>query len=121
MSDTAPSTPRIVPGAPPPSKSQKKKRRAKAGGKPEDSPAAGSVSIPDTTSASLTDTAPAPADIAAGSVAEELIAHPSVNGDVEHSTPGASHSSIDHKSSPVVEIIHKRFKATAKKIVCHDF
>ncbi|KAI0321068.1 hypothetical protein OF83DRAFT_1101401 [Amylostereum chailletii] len=112
MSDTAPSTPRIVPGAPPPapsSKSQKKKRKT-AKSEKADSPAVTSVAIPDTISAALVDKAPAPADIAKGAVANDLVAHPPVNGDSQPSTESG------HKQSPVVEMIHKRLKATAKKI-----
>jgi hypothetical protein len=124
MTDTAPSTPRIVPGAPPPStatKSQRKKRRtAGKGGKLEDSPAVSSVAIPDTTSAALTETAPAPSDIAAGAVADELVAHPPVNGDTAAGAtpvPEPEPSIPDFKPSPIVEMLQKRIKATGKKIV----
>lgn len=95
---------RIVPGAPPPlalSKNQKKRRRAK---KPEggDSPV---VEIPDSATAALVETAPETADIEQGSVAPELLAQPE---------PSALE--IDLKPSPIVELINKRLKATAKKI-----
>ncbi|KZV70669.1 hypothetical protein PENSPDRAFT_651261 [Peniophora sp. CONT] len=109
---TAPSTPRVVPGAPPPaiSKSQAKKRRKAA---------TASVALPDSTAAALTEKAPEPTDIAAGTVADELVAQPSVNGDLAAASPATPAVGVDadgRKPGAVEELITKRIKATSKKI-----
>jgi hypothetical protein len=98
---------RVVPGAPPPtplSKSQKKKRKAKKTGDAEE------LTIPDSASAALIEKAPEPVDVQEGAVAPELVAKvepPSTTPEEE----------ISYKPSPIVELINKRLKATAKKIV----
>lgn len=111
---TAPSTPRVVPGAPPSiSKSQAKKRRK----------ANASVALPDSTAAALTEKAPEPTDIAAGAVADELVAQPPVNGDAAAAaeaspvTPAGPVDAEARKPGAVEELITKRIKATSKKIV----
>ncbi|KAF5348723.1 hypothetical protein D9758_006791 [Tetrapyrgos nigripes] len=100
-----PTTQRIIPGAPPPSalsKSQlKKKRKTKA--KADDSEAP--VSIPDTTSAALVEKAPEPEEVKKGAVAPELVAQPE---------PPVRKEA---KSSPIVELVNKRIKATNKKLM----
>jgi hypothetical protein len=102
------STVRIVPGALPPvlSKTQKKKRRTNKP-KTADSPAEGSVIIPDATSAALVERAPEQAHLREGTVAPELVA-PSEAPTFDDPT---------FRSSPVVEILQKRLKALNKKIV----
>ncbi|KAF8070001.1 hypothetical protein FPV67DRAFT_1485758 [Lyophyllum atratum] len=103
-------TQRIVPGAPPPaplSKSQKKKRKAK---KPTESTPDSPVVIPDAISAALVEEAPDAADVREGSVAPELVAQ------VEPQTPILPEEELLLKPSPIVELIHKRLKATTKKI-----
>ncbi|TFY65892.1 hypothetical protein EVG20_g5196 [Dentipellis fragilis] len=112
---------RIVPGAPPPalaSKSAKKKRKA---GKPKgefDSPALTPVSIPDAASAALIDHAPQPSDIREGSVAESLLVQPPETATANGSGNGLSSAVEDpnRKTSPIVEIVSKKLKATTKKI-----
>ncbi|KAJ8592716.1 hypothetical protein M405DRAFT_812294 [Rhizopogon salebrosus TDB-379] len=101
------STVRIVPGALPPvlSKTQKKKRRTNKP-KTADSPAEGSVIIPDATSAALVERAPEQAHLREGAVAPELVA-PSEAPTFDDPT---------FRSSPVVEILQKRLKALNKKI-----
>jgi len=104
-------TQRIVPGAPPPApltKSQKKKRKAK---KPTESTPDSPVAIPDAISAALVEEAPDAADVREGSVAPELVAQ------VEPQTPILPEEEMLLKPSPIVELIHKRLKATTKKIV----
>lgn len=102
-------TTRLVPGAPPPtplSKSQKKRRKGKAA-ESEDSP----VAIHDPTSAALVETAPDAKDVQKGAIAPSLVARQ------DSSAPTHSDESTV-KPSPIVELIHKRLRATAKKIVC---
>ncbi|KAG1864054.1 hypothetical protein C8R48DRAFT_707729 [Suillus tomentosus] len=99
---------RVVPGALPPmsqAKTQKKKRRSHKP-KTADSPAEGSVIIPDATSAAPVDRAPEEADVKEGTVAPELVA-PSEAPTFDDFTP---------KSSPVVELLQKRLKAMNKKM-----
>jgi len=99
---------RIVPGAPPPApltKNQKKKRKGK--GKSDQDEAA---SIPDTTSAALIEKAPEPSDIQEGAVAPELIAR-------SESQAPIPEDDLLLKLSPIVDLVHKRLKATTKKIV----
>lgn len=107
-----PTTQRIVPGAPPPtplSKSQKKKRKTKV--KSADPIAEAPVSIPDATSAALIEKSPETSDVKEGFVAPELLAQPEIKA-----TP-VLEEEISLKPSPLVELIHKRLKATGKKIV----
>lgn len=118
---------RFVPGAPPPaplSKSQKKKRKGK---KPTD-PATGAtpgdlspVSIPDATSAALTEKAPEPSDIQQGHVAEELVDTSGPVPQVEPKVPILPEEEVLLKPSPIVDLIHKRLKATTKKIASTHF
>ncbi|KAL0956683.1 hypothetical protein HGRIS_002811 [Hohenbuehelia grisea] len=94
---------RVVPGAPPPaplSKNQKKKRKTKAKG---DDGVDAPVAVPDSTSAALIEKAPEIEDVKEGSVAPELVAQPLDDDDLL-------------KSSPIVELVNKRFRATNKKI-----
>jgi hypothetical protein len=114
MSDTP--TQRYVPGAPPPvpaSKSSKKKRKPVKGGRSEDSPALSSVAIPDSTSADLIEKAPGASDIKDGTVADSLLADPNTANGIPSGPP----PSDEAKHSPIVDLIHKRIKATTKKIV----
>ena len=103
------STVRIVPGAPPPdpSKMQKKKRRANKP-KTAESPAEGSVVLPDATPAMVVEQSSEQANLKEASVAPE------------HVAPSEAPTFDDPilKSSPVVEILQKRLKALNKKIVC---
>ncbi|RDB16820.1 hypothetical protein Hypma_002371 [Hypsizygus marmoreus] len=104
-------TQRFVPGAPPPvalSKSQKKKRKGK---KPADESTPDSpVAVPDAVSAALIEQAPEASDIREGSVAAELVAQPEVQA-----SP-LPEEEVLLKPSPIVDLIHKRLKATTKKI-----
>jgi hypothetical protein len=114
MSDTPPQ--RYVPGAPPPVpalKSSKKKRKPAKGGRSEDSPALSSVALPDSTSAALIENAPGASDIKDGVVADGLLADPNTANGVPSGLP----ASDEAKHSPIVDLIHKRIKATSKKIV----
>jgi hypothetical protein len=89
-------TQRIVPGAPPPaplSKSQRKKRKAKSKPGDLDAPAEHELT-------------PELPDINEGSVTAQVM-------EPEVQIP----ESLELKSSPIVELINKRLKATAKKIV----
>ncbi|KAG1807659.1 uncharacterized protein BJ212DRAFT_1386334 [Suillus subaureus] len=99
---------RVVPGALPPmsqAKTQKKKRRSNKP-KTADSPAEGSVIVPDTTSAAQIDRAPEEADVKEGTVAPELAAP----------SEAPTFDDLTTKSSPVVELLQKRLKALNKKI-----
>ncbi|KAJ7218099.1 hypothetical protein GGX14DRAFT_439752 [Mycena pura] len=101
------STVRIVPGAPPPkelSKAARKKRKTKPKAEPSTS------DVLESSSASLIEKAPTVADIQEGAVAPELVAQPE-----PEALPVAEEES-GLKSSPIVELIHKRLKATTKKI-----
>ncbi|KAG0703238.1 hypothetical protein DFH29DRAFT_829375, partial [Suillus ampliporus] len=101
----APITVRVVPGAVPPvplSKTQKKKRRSNKP-KTADSPAEGSVIIPDATSAAPVDRAPEEAK--EGTVAPELVAP----------SEAPTFDDLTSRSSPVVELLQKRLKALNKK------
>jgi hypothetical protein len=103
---------RIVPGAPPPaplSKSQKKKRKAKV--KPTEPSADTSVVIPDSISAALIEKAPETSAIPEGVIAAELVIQP------EPKAPQLPDEEALLKPSPIVDLIHKRLKATSKKIV----
>ncbi|GLB45084.1 hypothetical protein LshimejAT787_1901620 [Lyophyllum shimeji] len=82
---------RIIPGAPPPHRY---------------SP----VAIPDATSAALVEQAPDAADIGEGSVAPDLVAQ------TEPEVPPLPAEEVLLKPSPIVELVHKRLKATTKKI-----
>lgn len=100
---------RIVPGAPPPaplSKAQKKKRKAKAkSAEPGDAP------TPEATSAPPTEKTPEPPETQEAALAPEVIA-PS---DSQMSL--LPEEEVFLKPSPIVDLIHKRVKATTKKIV----
>ncbi|KAF8198121.1 hypothetical protein BJ912DRAFT_953159 [Pholiota molesta] len=99
---------RIVPGAPPPtpiSKSAKKKRRAKGKSEHEDSPAgveAGSVTRTERTpeAPEVKETTPAPEPIAQS----------------ESQGIPIPEEDVLLKPSPIVDLVHKRLKATTKKI-----
>ena len=97
---------RVVPGAPPPtplSKTQKKKRKAKAkSAEPGDTPA-----VPETTSVVLAEKTPEPET----ALAPEPVTHS------ESQTSLLPEEEILLKPSPIVDLIHKRLKATTKKIV----
>lgn len=114
---------RFVPGAPPPaplSKSQKKKRKGK---KPSDATPGdiSPVSIPDATSAALTEKAPELSDIQQGNVAEELVDTSGPVPQVEPKVPILPEEEVLLKPSPIVDLIHKRLKATTKKIASIRF
>ncbi|KAG1735096.1 uncharacterized protein EDB91DRAFT_1145196 [Suillus paluster] len=99
---------RIVPGASPAvslAKTQKKKRRSNKP-KTADSPAEGSVILPEATSATLVDRAPEEADVKEGTVAPEVVAP----------SEAPTFDDLTTRSSPVVELLQKRLKALNKKI-----
>ncbi|KAL4248469.1 hypothetical protein ABKN59_007865 [Abortiporus biennis] len=109
MSETSAAAQRIVPGAPPPapiSKTQKKKRKTGTKKSSEHD----EVSVPDAQSAALIDEAPSTKDITEGHVAPELIVDTQGTG---ATTPLLS---ANPKTSPLVEMLNKRLKATNKKI-----
>lgn len=107
----APSTPRVVPGAPPPaplSKSQKKKR--KGGAKTKEESEAGSHVAAETTAATpIEEKAAVENDVKEELVAPQLAVQPS-EGDAV--TPVG-----DHRATPIVDMLNKRLKANSKKIV----
>ncbi|KAF9227464.1 hypothetical protein BS17DRAFT_695297 [Gyrodon lividus] len=108
MVDTA-SNSRIVPGAPPsiaPSKSQRKKRKTGNKSKTPDSPAEGSVVIPDATSPVLAEKAPEEDDVKEGNVAPELVA----------ASEAPTYDEVSPKPSPVIELLQKRMRTLNKKI-----
>jgi len=97
---------RIVPGAPPPtplSKTQKKKRKAKA---PGDAPA-----TIDSPSVAISEKTPEPAEVQESTPAPE-----SLTRSESHATP-LPEEDVLLKPSPIVDLVHKRLKATTKKIV----
>ncbi|KAF8800281.1 hypothetical protein BYT27DRAFT_7200473 [Phlegmacium glaucopus] len=98
---------RIVPGAPPPtplSRTQKKKRKAKAkSAEPgDDTPA-----VPET---ALAEKTPGPSEPQDGVLAPEAITHS------YSQTSLLPEEEVLLKPSPIVDLIHKRLKATTKKI-----
>ena len=123
MSDVAPPTQRIIPGAPPPaplSKSQQKKKRKVAGTKRPDSADGPDVVSPK--DAALIDHAPTadhtdpsllvfPEEAAAAAAASEMAAEiaPSIIEPILANSP--------KKTSAVVELVNKRYRALTKKIV----
>ena len=112
----SPTTPtvRIVPGAPPPaplSKSQKKKRKGgakKSSDQPEEAAA-----VADAHAAALIDHAPSNNEVKEGSVAPELVVR------TDSTAPGSSGGlgAEEPKSSPIVDMLNKRLKASQKKLV----
>ncbi|KAJ7084352.1 hypothetical protein B0H15DRAFT_939982 [Mycena belliarum] len=98
---------RIVPGAPPPKElsksSTRKKRKTKSKTEPD------TPDVLESSSAALIEKAPEPAEIQDGALAPELVVQP------EPSAPSPE-DDILLKPSPIVELIHKRLKATSKKI-----
>ncbi|KAJ7783094.1 hypothetical protein B0H16DRAFT_1297286 [Mycena metata] len=98
---------RIVPGAPPPkelSKSARKKRKTK-------SKAEATTPVLESSSAALIDKAPEASEIQAGAIAPELVVQPE-----PEAAPVAAEEDLVLKPSPIVDLIHKRLKATSKKI-----
>lgn len=99
-------TPRTVPGAPPPtplSKTQKKKRKAKAkSAEPGDA-----LAVPE----ALTEKSPELSGPHETTLAPEAIAQ----SDSQMSL--LPEEEVLLKPSPIVDLIHKRLKATTKKIV----
>ena len=96
---------RIVPGAPPPtplSKTQKKKRKAKA-----KSAEAADAAVPEP----LTERTPEPSESQEAALAPEVINHS------ESQMSLLPEEEVLLKPSPIVDLIHKRLKATTKKIV----
>ena len=96
---------RIVPGAPPPaplSKTQKKKRKAKA---PGDAPA--TIDSPVTVSEKTPELT---------EVQESTLAPESLTRSESHAT-ALPEEDVLLKPSPIVDLVHKRLKATTKKIV----
>ncbi|KAJ7497260.1 hypothetical protein FB451DRAFT_1210646 [Mycena latifolia] len=97
---------RIVPGAPPPkeiSKSARKKRKPKS--KTETS----TPDVLESSSAALIEKAPEASEIQEGALAPELVVQPEPEAPV-------TEEEILLKPSPIVDLIHKRLKATSKKI-----
>src|SRR6266508_3362341 len=118
MTDTTVVQQRLVPGAPPPvalSKSQKKRRRAKgASGKSEHEQ--DEVSSPTTGPASAT---PVP-DATFAEKAQEALDTQEAPESVSRSgsqAPLLAEEDLLLKPSPIVDLMNKRLKATAKKIV----
>jgi hypothetical protein len=123
MSDAAPPAQRIVPGAPPPtplSKSQQKKKRKVAGAKRPDGSDGPDVASPK--DAALIDHAPttdntdpsllAPSEeVAAAAAASEKVA------DIAPSIIDPILANAPKKTSAVVELVNKRYRALTKKIV----
>lgn len=123
MSDAAPPSQRIVPGAPPPtplSKSQQKKKRKVAGGKRPDGSDGPDVASPK--DAALIDHIPSvdhtdpslfapPEESAVAAAASEMVANiaPSIIEPILINAP--------KKTSAVVELVNKRYRALTKKIV----
>ena len=101
---------RIVPGAPPPtplSKTQKKKRKVKAkSAEPGDASA-----LPEATSAAPTEKTPESPEIREPTLAPDVIAQ----SDSQMSL--LPEEEVLLKPSPIVDLIHRRLKATTKKIV----
>jgi len=96
---------RIIPGAPPPtplSKTQKKKRKAKG---PGDAPAMTDPSV------AVGEKTPEPTE-----VQENTLAPESITRSESHATP-LPEEDVLLKPSPIVDLVHKRLKATTKKIV----
>jgi hypothetical protein len=102
---------RIVPGAPPPtplSKTQKKKRKAKAkSAEPSDVP-----TVPEATSAALTEKTPESSE-----PQEATLLAPEVIAQSDSQMSLLPEEEVLLKPSPIVDLIHKRLKATTKKIV----
>lgn len=103
---------RIVPGAPPPtplSKNQKKKRKTKPknGEVTADSP----IVAPDTISAAVSEKAVEISDI------QETTPAPEPSAQLESEAVPVPEDDLLVKLSPIVDLIHKRLKATTKKIV----
>ncbi|KIK90800.1 hypothetical protein PAXRUDRAFT_831373 [Paxillus rubicundulus Ve08.2h10] len=101
---------RVVPGAPPsitPSKSQRKKRKTGSKNKTPESPAEGSVAIPDATSPDLIETAPEEND-----AKEENVVVP----ELVPASEAPTYDEVSPKHSPVIELLHKRMRALNKKI-----
>jgi hypothetical protein len=99
---------RIVPGAPPPtplSKSQKKKRKAVTKSKTETEEST-VLEGPESQSATPAEKPASQSDVKEGSVTNEVAEPDSQAFDEE----------FDLKPSPIVDLIHKRLKATTKKI-----
>jgi hypothetical protein len=128
MSDAAPPAQRIVPGAPPPtplSKSQQKKKRKVAGAKRPDGSDGPDVASPNVASpkdAALIDHVPTadhtdpsllapPEEGAIAAAASEMVASiaPSIIEPILINAP--------KKTSAVVELVNKRYRALTKKIV----
>ncbi|KAG6378052.1 hypothetical protein JVT61DRAFT_13733 [Boletus reticuloceps] len=108
MAETAPAT-RLVPGAPPPvaqSKSQRKKRKTGTKSKTPESPAEGSVTIPDAPCAALADSAPNEIDLKEDNTVPEPAA----------ASEAPTHDDVNPKCSPVIELVQKRMRALNKKI-----
>ncbi|KAJ7188310.1 hypothetical protein C8R46DRAFT_1054344 [Mycena filopes] len=98
---------RLVPGAPPPkelSKSARKKRKTKS------TKADPTTPVLESSSAALIEKAPEASEIQAGAVAADLVVQP------EPEAAPVAEEEIVLKPSPIVDLIHKRLKATSKKI-----
>ena len=102
---------RIVPGAPPPapvSKSQKRKKKPTA--KDGDN-----LEVPDTPVSAQIAVAPSLEDGNNGSVGSQFLAQPD---DIPEATTPINGA---HKTTPLVDMLNKRIKATNKKIVRYLF
>ena len=74
--------------------------------------------MPDAAAAALIETAPTETDVKEGAVAAELIAAPETPAPREVSPLPEDGSVVGGvRSSPIVEMLSKRLKATGKKIV----
>ena len=101
-----PVTQRIIPGAPPPtplSKNQKKRRKGKG-------PGGDALAVPDSPSVIVSEKTPEP------EVQESIPAPDSLIRSDSLATP-LPEEDVLLKPSPIVDLVHKRLKATSKKIV----
>ena len=97
---------RIIPGAPPPtplSKNQKKRRKGKG-------PGGDALAVPDSPSVIVSEKTPEP------EVQESIPAPDSLIRSDSLATP-LPEEDVLLKPSPIVDLVHKRLKATSKKIV----
>jgi len=123
MSDAPPPAQRIVPGAPPPaplSKSQQKKKRKVAGAKRPDGSDGPDVASPK--DAALIDHAPSADHIDPSLLApsEEYAVAAAASEIVANITPSIIEpilANASKKTSAVVELVNKRYRALTKKIV----
>lgn len=112
-------TQRIVPGAPPPvtlTKSQKKKRRATKPGGTKEQDEATSPSVP-TSGATLPEVSSVRPAEKVPEALEDSALVPGLLSRSESQAPPLLEEDLLLKSSPIVDLVHKRLKITTKKIV----